>query len=856
MNRNFLSIALLIAGLILPVAGPALGASTNETLTTDLSSAAGIPWLFRPEGGAWKAIQVPAGGWRAQGYTCDAGTYRAALPLPANTHGRILRVLFSAVNFGADVSAGPDEAHLTKIGSHIDGWVPFSAELPPALLTGPTILLEVEVKGRRKFMHNGRYTVPEGATWDDKLEEGILRGVALQSLPPVHIDNIFVRARLSPDTLQPQVSVTNSSSKPATVSIAGHLRSWNGGKFKYPHIPSQETVIRAGESRTVDLGEVKWTPGPESYWWPNVPYRPGYKAQLHILDVSLKVNGQTVHQTTQRFGFRQFTVRGNHYELNGIRCNLRGDNQQEADFGADAYGIRPGFGPPSPGNAGWPQAVDNILHLNFNVMRIHQIPATPYMLDVCDEQGLMLVDESPLRGSEGGEDWAAGRDNMKNMDRELVLRDRNHPAVVIWSAANEWAAPIPEVVPVMRAVDDTRPIIADGVGDLGPSYINMQHYVNGLGGLPLTGGQVRADRPYGETEAIWPMDNTWQGFAWMAASIRIRRLKGDADLRNYVLNNAWSNYVPGEGPDNEILEKKVKNMGSNMEIRPALTDPWHNRLIRLMQKCYHPVAVCDTDFDWRNARSNDNGDWPVFKPRLVAGSHVVRRLAVFNDEFSGDHVTVHWQLRAGGDDVPRLAGGTFNMAIPLGEFRTQDIEFECPTTPGDLTMLLTTSKGGQERFVEDQVVFSVVAAGSQSVVDGNYRLINRHSTLLAGLAEVTTANGSPVVQAQPGAQDSVVWTLKNAGNDDVTFVNKKTGLALGVRDSSGSDNAIIIQETPNQHPDQTWHLDPVGDGYYTLMNKGSGKVLDVFSSSTVPGARIVQWELNGGDNQEWELKKE
>ena len=88
---------------------------------------------------------------------------------------------------------------------------------------------------------------------------------------------------------------------------------------------------------------VPWTLGPHSYWWPNVPYRSGYQAKLHRLEITLSQNGRVVHQSTLQFGFRQFEAQGSHYYLNGIQCNLRGDNQQEADFGTDAYGIRPGF---------------------------------------------------------------------------------------------------------------------------------------------------------------------------------------------------------------------------------------------------------------------------------------------------------------------------------------------------------------------------------------------------------------------------------------------------------------------------------------------------------------------------------
>lgn len=848
MRRLLCSILCLLS---LFVAGP-IQAAPPETTTLDLSSAAGIKWDFKPEGGDWKSIAVPAGGWRAQGYTCDAGTYRARIPIPANAQGRLVRLAFAAVNFGADVYVGTDEAHLTKIASHIDGWVPFDADVTPYVTPGSKVLLQVEVKGRRKFMVNGKYTVPEGATWDALLEEGILRGVSLQLLPLTHIDNAYVRTRLAPDTVQPQVTVTNNSSKPASINIAATFAgAWNKDSFRYPKIPNVTVSLPPGATRALDLGQLAWAAGPQSYWWPNVPYKPGYQAQLHLLNITLKVDGKVVQHYQQRFGFRQFQARGAHYELNGIHCNLRGDNQQEADFGTDAYGIRPGFGPPSRGNGGWPEAVDNILRLNFNVMRIHQIPATPYMLDVCDEKGLMLVEESPLRGSEGGEDFKNGHDNMLNMDRELVMRDRNHAAVVIWSAANEWTEPIREAVPVIQAVDDTRPIIADGVGDMSAPYINMQHYTPGLGGLPINGGTPRADRPYGETESIWPMDNTWQGFAWMGTSIRLRRLKGNADLRNYVLNNAWPNYVPGEDEKNEILEKKVKNMGGDMAIHPALTDPWHNPLIHLMQQCYHPLAVCDTDFDLQNARSNAAGDWPTVKPRLATGSHVTRRLAVFNDEFSGENVQLRWQAHNGSGNGPVIAGGQFALRIPLGEFRYQDISFDAPATPGDIYLSLATAKRGVVEFTENQIAFRVVNGSAALVPDGDYRLGNLHSGKVA--VPNSADDDAPVAQQTSGNGDIQLWHLKNLGHNDVTLTNKQTGLLLGGRGAAGADEALAVQQKPNGGSSQIWHLDEVGDSY-TLTNKGSGKVLDVYSSATADGARIVQWTANNGENQEWQVR--
>ncbi len=675
----------------------------------DESSAAGTVWQFKPEGGDWQPMQVPAGGWRAQGYTCDAGTYRTWIMIPEEVRGQRVHLAFDAINFGADIFAGPDTNNLVPVAHHVDGWLPVTADLTSLATPGGRLLVQVEVAGRKKFMVKGKYTVPEGATWYKGLEEGILRGVHLQLLPPVRVADVFVQTTLAPDTLSAGVTLMNDTDEPAAVTLVPRLSSAGPASFNYPALAPVAVTIPAHSQQLVELPAVAWTLGSGSYWWPNVPYRPGYQAQLHQLELAVQMDGKTVNCFRQRFGFRQFAAVGNHYELNGVHVNLRGDNQQEADFGTDAYGRKPGFGRPTAGHPGWPQAVDNWQRLNFNVMRIHQIPPTPYMLEVCDEQGLMIVEESPLRGSEGGESYVDGKTNMLNMDRELVLRDRNHPAVVIWSAANEWKDPIRDASVVIHSVDPTRVIIADGVGEMGPDVINMEHYVSGISKLPVKGGKPRTDRPYGETEAIWANDNSLQGFAWMGTSIRTRRLAGDADLRNYVLNNAWPNYVPGESNATEILEKEVKHFYSGKKtqtILPDIAHPWQNPNIQLLQQCYHPLAACDVEFDRTNARSNNRGEWPTVKPLLAPNTDVTRQVAVFNDEFAGEAITLAWELRQGDARGRVLQHADISLTIPPGEFRTPSISFHTPAS-GEVALVLTVRKDGRERFHEDKIQFQV-----------------------------------------------------------------------------------------------------------------------------------------------------
>ena len=344
---------------------------STDSQSIDLSSVTGQTWEFRPEGGEWRPIRVPEGGWKTQGFVTSEGAYRTQLHLPAYPPGSVVRMAFAAVNFGAAVLAGPDEDHLRKIAEHLNGWMPFYADLTAIARPGEKLMVEVEVRGRGAYLlPNGKFSIAEGASWFPGLADGILRAVELQVRPSVHIENIHVVTSRNPDTFHADVELANAGDKPQKVTLKGTLRSLTGGAVPYPRVVSITATVPAHSTSNLSFAPVPWPLGPGSYWWPNIPYRSGYRARLHELSVQLSSNSEIIDSARQRFGFREFKAVGNHYELNGVHVNLRGDNQQEADFGTDAYGIKPGFGKPTPSNGGWPETVDNLQRLNFNVLRI------------------------------------------------------------------------------------------------------------------------------------------------------------------------------------------------------------------------------------------------------------------------------------------------------------------------------------------------------------------------------------------------------------------------------------------------------------------------------------------------------
>lgn len=95
---------------------------------------------------------------------------------------------------------------------------------------------------------------------------------------------------------------------------------------------------------------------------------------------------------------------------------------------------------------------------NCNAVRLHAQPFPSFYLDVADEMGILVLDESAMWASDGGqklgseEFWKCSEEHMK----QLVLRDRNHPSVFGWSVSNE-------IMPIIRGVMRNAPGLEDNL---------------------------------------------------------------------------------------------------------------------------------------------------------------------------------------------------------------------------------------------------------------------------------------------------------------------------------------------------------------------------------------------------------
>jgi hypothetical protein len=702
-------------------AGAAGGCPAQTTADPSTVSIAGT-WDFTPAGGSKRSIQVPGGGWLKQGINASSGTYATQITVPDSGAAQTTVIEFGAVNFQATLSVDGKE-----VATNTTSFTPSVFDVTKFVTPGKQHAISVLVKGGQAFKTNGKSSVPNAAGWSANVAQGIFRSALLRVYPDVYISDAFVRTSVSNDTLTYDVSITNTGTTSQQVTLSGALSSWNCDAWSYPAIPDTTVTAAPGTTTTTTIGPIKWGLGTSSYWWPNVPYQSDYKARLHNLTLAVSRGGKALHNRVLRFGFRQSERRRAdtshvYYYLNGVRVNYRGDNLQGADYDSidsggkgDAYDTLPGFLPPSAQNAGWPQAVRNYQRLNYNVIRIHQELAAPYMLDTADELGLMLMGETAIRGSSNDQDFAAGHDYMVGHAQAMVLRDRNHPSIVRWSQCNEPNGANTDsnqfeadLFNAMTKLDGTRPISVDSWfsgGNYGlpsPAFVISKHYSSGLGAYSEQ-VNVSNDNPYGQGEFIWSKDNTRQGMTWFGTATMAMRRQDASDVRPYTLLSGWASVIPGVLAAKMTLEQG----GPPVFGEDNLPDPWSSAILRRIQQGFSPVLVADQAYWEANKMSNSNGDWPVSVPAIAKGATRTTNLLVFNDTFGGTTVNVTWEVHADTATGAIASSGTFMMDVPLGSMATKSITMTAPATGTRCYLVLRAAKNGTTFFEETDESFTV-----------------------------------------------------------------------------------------------------------------------------------------------------
>lgn len=322
-----------------------------------------------------------------------------------------------------------------EIGQAFDSFTPSEFDVSHAVRTG-TNLVAVRVH---------RFSSGSWLEGQDFFRlSGLFRDVELVRRPAAHVEDLFVRSSVSNDGRHATVAVTLECSGGADV---------------------QGSLEGVGDLTEVAPGEYRIKVPSPRLWSPEDPHL--YRLELVVRDRGGRVT-EHVHQPV---GIRTFQVVDGLLLLNGQRVVLKGVNRHE--FGPDGRVLTP---------ADSEADVVLLKQHNVNALRTSHYPNSRHLYDACDRHGILVIDEANVethgvcdayhRGLITQQELVPGDDprwRSAVLDRgmSMLMRDRNHPSVVVWSCGNEslGGQNLFELAQLFRRLDPTRPVHYEGVNE-------------------------------------------------------------------------------------------------------------------------------------------------------------------------------------------------------------------------------------------------------------------------------------------------------------------------------------------------------------------------------------------------------
>ncbi|BAV05182.1 beta-galactosidase [Filimonas lacunae] len=438
----------------------------------------------------WKKIPVPAN-WEMQGYDKPiyksavypfrpvdppnipkdynaVGSYQRSFTLPASWKGMNITLHFGGVSSAFKVWVNGKFA-----GYGEDSFLPSEFNVTPYLRAGENSISVQVIR-----WSDGSYLEDQ----DHWRLSGIQREVMLLAEPPLRIADLHWQAKLDKQYNDAVLSIRprldNYTGKPVRgYTVKAQLFDKQGkAVLAAPLTKDANAIVNEIYPRldNVKFGLLETTiPHPDK-WSDETP-------NLYTLTVSLEDStGHILEVKSCKVGFRsiEFSPVNSKLLINGKETYLYGVNRPDHH--------------PTRGKAltrdDILQDVQTIKRFNFNCIRTSHYPLDPYFYDLCDEYGILVIDEANHEthglGGKLSNDPEWTHAYMERVTR-MVMRDKNHPSVIIWSLGNE-AGRGPNHAAMAAWVHDfdiTRPV----------------HYEPGMGSHQLEGYIPLGDPRYPKT---------------------------------------------------------------------------------------------------------------------------------------------------------------------------------------------------------------------------------------------------------------------------------------------------------------------------------------------------------------------
>jgi beta-galactosidase len=398
--------------------------------------------FFKNRVKGWEKIEVPSN-WELKGY--DIPIYKSAVypfrpidpprvPKDYNAVGSYQRTftippawenMTITLHFGGVSSAFKVWVNGKFVGYGEDSCLPSEFNITPYLQDGENILSVQVIR-----WSDGSYLEDQ----DHWRMSGIHREVMLMAEPKIRITDFHWQAKLDKEYRDALLSIRPRLDNLTGDTIKGYLVK--AQLFDKNNLPvfeqslkrTAESIINESYPRldNVKFGLLETTVKNPLKWSDETPY-------LYTLVVSLEdKNGNILDAKSCKVGFRsiEFSKKDSKLLINGKVTYLYGVNRHDHH--------------PVKGKAlsreDIEQDVRTIKQFNFNCIRTAHYPNDPYFYDLCDQYGILVIDEANHethgQGGKLSNDTQWTHAFMERVTR-MVERDKNHPSIIFWSLGNE-----------------------------------------------------------------------------------------------------------------------------------------------------------------------------------------------------------------------------------------------------------------------------------------------------------------------------------------------------------------------------------------------------------------------------------
>ena len=537
--------------------------------------------------GEWTTIPVPSN-WELQGFGTynyghdwrdsnkklgkEHGLYRHRFNVPSGWRGKRINIVFDGSMTDTRVKINGKSAGEVHQGA----FYRFRYDISKLLRYGQENILEVDVA-----KHSANESVNKAERQADFwIFGGIFRPVFLEVLPEIHISRAAIDARAD-GSFNTLIEI-NDARRPSSLTV--ELFDLQGNK-----LPGQvnDELPRGmnGKMLSGKFENIKaWNPE-----WPS----------LYYMKISLKRGEAVIHEITERIGFRTVELRRHDgLYVNGEKVVFKGVNR---------HSFWPETGR-ALSEANHLTDIRLIKEMNMNSVRMsHYVPDKRF-LELCDSLGLFVMNE--VTGWQDAYDTIIG----PKLIRETILRDENHPSVVIWNHGNEGGWDFANEKPFHQYDIQQRPVLYPWLLRNGmdthhyPEYgFSVARFVNGndpfmatelLHGL-YDGGHGAGLEDYWRKYEASPLHSG--GFLWVLADEAILRTDMEGTVYDGDGNHAPDGIL-GPHRQKEGSFYTIKDVWSPVQVKPVtINRQWNGRLF--LENKYIYTNLKDCSFAWQAVKS-------------------------------------------------------------------------------------------------------------------------------------------------------------------------------------------------------------------------------------------------------------